>query len=97
MHMTIRKYKIVPAQAEEVIRRVDDNWLDRVAKMPGFVSYHVVRPAEDQLLSVTAFLDEPAAKRGAEASAEWVGERLYDLEVEFEDMVEGPVVVHGGA
>ena len=95
--MTIREYKIDPAQADEIIRRVDDDWLDRLHKTPGFVSYHVVRPADDQLISVTAFLDEQGAKRGAEASAEWVGERLSDLEVKFVDMAAGKVVVHGGA
>ncbi len=95
--MTIREYKIVSGQAEEVIRRVDDDWLDRLAKMPGFVSYHVVRPQEDQLISLTAFLDEEHAKRGAEASAEWVGERLSDLDVQFVEMREGKVVVHGGS
>ncbi len=97
MHMTIRRYTVSPAQADEVIRRVDDDWLDRLHKMPGFVSYHVVRPAPDRLVSVTAYLDEKAARAGAEASAEWVGERLGALEAKFEDMAEGEVVVHGGA
>jgi heme-degrading monooxygenase HmoA len=97
MHMTIRRYTVSPDQAAEVIRRVDDDWLDRLHKMAGFVSYHVVRPAPDQLVSVTAYLNAENAKKGAEASAEWVGERLYDLEVTFEDMTEGEVVVHGGA
>ncbi|TMF84936.1 MAG: hypothetical protein E6I08_14335 [Chloroflexi bacterium] len=97
MHMTIRRYTVAPAQADEVIRRVDDDWLERVHKLPGFVSYHVVRPAPDRLVSVTAYLDADAAHRGAEASAEWVGERLGDLDVKFEDMAEGEVVVHGGA
>ena len=97
MHMTIRRYTVSPAQAEEVIRRVDDDWLDRLHKLPGFISYHVVRPAPDRLVSVTAYLDAAAAQKGAEASAEWVGERLGDLEVKFEDMAEGEVVVHGGA
>lgn len=94
--MTIRRYTVSPPQADEVIRRVDDDWLDRLHKMPGFVSYHVVRPAPDRLVSVTAYLNEEAARKGAEASAEWVGERLGDLEVKFEDMAEGEVVVHGG-
>lgn len=93
--MTIRRYTLPPAQAEEVIRRVDDDWLERLHKLPGFVSYHVVRPQPDRLVSLTAYVDEAAAKRGVEASAEWVGERLFDLDVKFEDMDEGEVVVHG--
>ena len=96
MHMTIRRYTVSPAQAEEVVRRVDDDWLDRLHKMHGFVSYAVLRPAPDRLVSVTTYIDEAAARQGAEASAEWVGERLGDLDVKFEDMAEGQVVVHGG-
>ena len=49
MHMTIREYTIAPGQADEILRRVDDDWLERLHKMPGFVSYHVVRPAEFEM------------------------------------------------
>ena len=97
MYMTIREYKVSPQQADEVIRRVDTNWLEELRKVKGFVSYHVVRTGEDQLVATAAFLDEASAKRGAEASAEWVGQRLLmDLDVEFLGMREGPVVVHEG-
>jgi heme-degrading monooxygenase HmoA len=97
MYMTLRQYRVPAGQMDEVIRRVDDNWLDRVRVLPGFVSYHVVREAEDQLRSVTVFTDEMSAKAAVEASAEWVGERLQDLDVTFVDMHQGPVVVHGGS
>jgi hypothetical protein len=45
---------------------------------------------------LAAFIDEAHGQRGAEASAEWVGERLSDLDVEFVQMRQGPVLVHGG-
>ena len=97
MYMTIREYKVSPQQAEEVIRRVDTNWLEELRKVKGFVSYHVMRPEPDHLIAIAGFLDQVAAKRGAEASAEWVGQRLLmDLDVEFLGMREGPVLVHEG-
>src|SRR5438874_11105594 len=96
MHMTIRRYTVAPAQADEVIRRVDDDWLERVHKLPGFVSYHVVRPAPDRLVSVTPDLDADPAHRGAEAGAGGVGDGLRDLDVKFEEAADGGVVVHGG-
>jgi heme-degrading monooxygenase HmoA len=98
MYMTIREYKVAPQQADEVIRRVDTDWLDELRKVKGFVSYHVVRPEEGRLISIAGFLDQASAKLGAEASAEWVGQRLLlDLDVEFLGMREGPVVVHQGS
>jgi heme-degrading monooxygenase HmoA len=97
MYMTIREYRVPKQQADEVIRRVDTNWVEELRKVNGFLSYHVVRPEEDRLVAIAGFLDEAAAKRGAEASAEWVGQRLMiDLDVEFLGMREGPVVVHEG-
>lgn len=96
MYMTIREYRVVPEQADEVARRVDEMWLDQVSKMPGFSTYHVLKPKPDQLVSVMEFLDEETTERAIEASAEWVGERLFDLDVEFLTMYKGPVVVHGG-
>jgi len=48
------------------------------------------------LTSVSAFLDEKLGRKAAEASAEWVGSNLLDLDVEFMEMWQGPVVVHGG-
>jgi heme-degrading monooxygenase HmoA len=97
MYMTIREYKVSPQQADEVIRRVDTNWVEQLRKVKGFVSYHVVRPDPDRLVAIAGFLDQGSARMGAEASAEWVGQRLLlDLDVEFIGMREGPVVVHEG-
>jgi hypothetical protein len=97
MYMTIREYKVSPQQADEVIRRVDTNWVEELRKVKGFVSYHVVRPGDDRLVAIAGFLDQASAGMGAEASAEWVGQRLLlDLDVEFLGMREGPVVVHEG-
>jgi hypothetical protein len=95
--MLVREYRVSPAQVDEVARRVDSDWLDRVSALPGFISYHVVKTRSDELVSLAAFIDEDAANKAAEASAEWVGAWLMDLDVEFRDMRQGPVLVHGGA
>jgi antibiotic biosynthesis monooxygenase len=97
MFMTIREYRMPPSQIDEVIRRVDEDWLDLVSKMKGFVSYQVVRLGDEGLVSLTNFLDAEDGERAAEASAEWVGAHLMDLDVQFIDMRRGPIVVHGGS
>jgi heme-degrading monooxygenase HmoA len=97
MYMTIREYKVPKQQVDEVIKRVDTNWVEQLRNVKGFLSYHVVRTEDERLVAIAGFLDEAAAKRGAEASAEWVGQRLMiDLDVEFLGMREGSVVVHEG-
>jgi heme-degrading monooxygenase HmoA len=96
MYMTMRHYRVQPGQVDEVARRVDENWLGRVRAMHGFVSYHVFKPADDQLISIATFLDEKTGNAAAEASAEWVGEWLEDVKLEFVEQRQGPVIIHGG-
>ena len=97
MYLTIRHYRVPADQQEEIVRRVDEDWLERVRKMPGFVSYHLVDAEDDHLVSVTTFIDEESGKQAAEASSEWVGERLNDMQIRFVEMRRGPVVVHAGS
>jgi hypothetical protein len=96
MYLTIRHYRVPPSKMAEVVRRVDDMWLDRLSKLDGFETYFVVQEDDSHLTSVSGFLDEKSGRRAAEASAEWVGSNLADLDVEFLEMLQGPVVVHGG-
>ena len=96
MYMTIRHYRVPPTKMTEVVRRVDEVWLDKLSKLQGFESYYVMRADDSHLTSASAFLDESSGRKAAEASAEWVGSNLADLDVEFLEMWQGPVVVHGG-
>ena len=97
MYMTMREYRVQPGQIDEVARRVDDDWLGKIHAMHGFVSYHVFKSDADHLISVATFLDEESGLKAAEASSEWVGERLEDIKIEFIEMLHGPVLIHGGA
>src|SRR5579864_9506496 len=96
MYMTMREYRVQPSELDEFARRVDEQWLGKVRAMHGFVSYHVFQPASDQLVSIATFLDEKSGNAAAEASAEWVGEWLEDVKVEFLEQRQGPVIIHGG-
>ena len=97
MYMTVRHYRVPLDKVEELARRVDDDWLEKVRKMPGFVSYHVFDAEDDHIVSVTAFLDEETGKQAAEASSEWIGEHLSDIPHKFVEMRRGHVIIHGGA
>ena len=39
MYMTIRHYQVPPTKMAEVVRRVDEVWLDKLSKLHGFESY----------------------------------------------------------
>ena len=96
MFMSIRRYRVGPGQRDEVVRRVDEGWTDQLRSEPGFLSYHLVVSDPDELVSMTACLDEQTLARVVQKSAEWVGTRLMGLEVALEDQRLGPVVSHLG-
>ena len=96
MFMNIRRYRIGPGQRDEVVRRVDEGWADQLRNEPGFVSYHLVAAGPEELVSVTACLDEQDLARIVQKSGEWVGVHLLGLEVHLEDQRQGMVASHLG-
>jgi hypothetical protein len=97
MNMTLRHHRVPANQLGEVTRRVDTDWIETMRRLQGFVSAYAVRLGEEQLTLMTAFVDETTAEKGKEATVAWVSQRLMDLDVEFQQAWEGPVVSHAGA
>ncbi len=96
MHASIRRYKVAKGKVDEVVRRVDTNYLPALTKKRAFLGYFVVDVGHDELVSITLFGDEFGIKDATEFSAEWVKEHLDEFSVKREDNFEGKVVVHGG-
>jgi hypothetical protein len=95
MYAIIRRYQLPVSQQEEVIRRVDDSWLEEVRKMQGFQSYYVIKSGPEELMSVTMFLGKDESNASALANRLWQEERLADKEVVLLSTWHGEVVVHG--
>ncbi len=96
MFMSIRRYRIGPGQRDDVVRMVDEGWTDHLRTEPGFLSYYVVATADDELVSITACIDEDALSRVIEKSGEWVGTHLAALDVSLDEGRQGKVVSHLG-
>jgi quinol monooxygenase YgiN len=96
MLMSIRRYRVGPGQRDEVVRMVDEGWTDHLRKEPGFLSYHVVATGPNELVSMTACIDEEALERVIQKSGEWVGTHLMGLDVTLEESRLGQVVSHLG-
>ena len=96
MHASIRRYKVPKGSIDEVVRRVDTNYLPALAKKRAFIGYFVVDVGHEELVTITLFGDEFGTKDATEFSAEWVKEHLHEFNVKREENFEGKVVVHGG-
>jgi Antibiotic biosynthesis monooxygenase len=96
MFMSIRKYQVDPAQRDEVVTMVDEGWTDHLRNEPGFLSYHLVATADNELISMTACLDEDTLEKVIQKSGEWVGTHLSGLDVSLKESHQGKVVSHLG-
>lgn len=96
MFMSIRRYRVGHSKLDEVVNMVDEGWTDQLRKEPGFLSYHVVATEPNELVSMTACIDEEALQRVVQKSGEWVGTHLMGVDVSLVDSRQGQVVSHLG-
>jgi hypothetical protein len=96
MFMSIRRYRVGHGKLDEVVNLVDEGWTDQLRKEPGFLSYHVVATEPNELVSMTACIDEDTLQRVVQKSGEWVGTHLMGVEVSLVDSRQGKVVSHLG-
>jgi heme-degrading monooxygenase HmoA len=96
MFMSIRRYKIDPGQRDQVVRMVDDSWADQLRKQHGFLSYHLVATAPNELVSLTACQDEETLEEVVQKSGEWVGTHLTALNISLVESHLGKVESHLG-
>jgi quinol monooxygenase YgiN len=96
MFMSIRRYRVGHGKLDEVVTLVDEGWTDQLRKEPGFLSYHVVATEPNELVSMTACIDEDTLQRVVQKSGEWVGTHLMGVDVSLVDSRQGKVVSHLG-
>jgi quinol monooxygenase YgiN len=74
MFAAIRYYQADPPSIEEVVRRVQEDFVPLIRDMRGFVSYFILVPSEreEDIVSVSVFEDQQSAEESNRKAAEWV-------------------------
>ena len=97
MYMVIRRYAMQPSQVDEVVRKVDEQYLEKLRLIPGYEGYYVIDSGDGKITSITLSADEDVAKETNRLSKEWVDTWLQDVHLDLVETLEGRVVVHGGS
>jgi hypothetical protein len=97
MYLVIRRYAMEPGKVHEVVRKVDEQYLEKLHHLSGFEGYYVIDSGEGKLTSITVSADKDAARETNKLSKEWVDTWLRDVHLELVETIEGAVVVHGGS
>jgi heme-degrading monooxygenase HmoA len=99
MFAAIRYYQADPPSIDEVVRRVQEDFVPLIRDMRGFVSYFILVPSERQedIVSVSVFEDQQSAEESNRMAVEWVGQNLSELLRPAPEFAGGQVVVYGAS
>jgi quinol monooxygenase YgiN len=96
MFAAIRYYQADPPSIDEVVRRVQEDFVPLIRDMQGFVSYFILVPSEreEDIVSVSVFEDQQSAEESNSKAAEWVAQNLGELLRPSPEFASGQVVVY---
>jgi hypothetical protein len=93
MFAAIRRYHTDPDSLDEVVRKVNEGFVDLISEMPGFVAYFAINAGQGEYGTVSVFEDQDSAEESNRVAEEWVAENLGDL-LPSPDYAAGEVVAY---
>lgn len=97
MYVSIRRYKTNPAVVEELMKRVELDFVPQVRALSGFVAYYGVNAGDGVVAFVNFFDNRGSAEESNNIAARWVKEDAADLFPIPADITAGAVIVHSTA
>ena len=94
MYAAIRRYHTDPDSVDEVARRVNEEFVDMISDMPGFVAYFVINAGQGEIGSVSVFEDQQSAEESNTRAEEWARQSLGELLPTPPDYAAGEVVAY---
>ena len=93
MFAAIRYYRTAPDSVDEVVQQIKEGFVPVIRDTPGFVSYFVLTPRHNEIVSVSVFEDQRGAKESNEKAEEWVRQNLSEL-LPAPEFADGEVAVY---
>ena len=91
MYASVRRYQALDAEA--LLRKVEEEFVERLKTVEGFVGYYVIDGADGTVTSVTIGETEEAVEASTVLAKEWVVERAAHLVASAPDLTTGEVRV----
>jgi hypothetical protein len=77
MHAAIRSYRV--SDIDELVRRAEEQFVEQVKGIDGFVGYYVIDGGDGTGASVTVGETEEAVERSTALARDWVQQNASDL------------------
>ena len=90
-YLTVRRYDGV-TDSKEAARRVKDEFIPLISKLPGFIAYYWVDEGDDIMVSVSVYETREAEEESNRIAAEFVKNHIGPLLPNSPQITAGPVV-----
>jgi hypothetical protein len=77
MHASVRRYRVRDIDA--LVSKVEDEFVDQIKEIDGFVGYYVIDGGDGTAASVTVGEDADAVAESVRLAGNWVRESASDL------------------
>ena len=91
MYIVIKKFH--SSSVDETIENAKSKFLPMISKLPGFISYRVIKSAADVVVSILSFESEAEGKASTVKAFSWVKENGFGLLYQVQEVIEGEVIV----
>ena len=79
MFISVRRYKVDPANVAEISKRAQEGFVQIMKGSPGFVAYYGVDHGNGDVATVSIFESQEQAEESNNRAAGWVKENLAEL------------------
>jgi len=96
MHATIRRYESIDqSRKDEVLKKVDETLLPKLAELPGFNGYSLIDAGDGVMTSVSFFDTAAQADESTRIAANWLRDEKLETALPVAPKItSGDVVVH---
>jgi hypothetical protein len=94
---SIRRYRLHSGSIEDLARKVDEDFADRIAGQPGFASYEFVDCHDGEVMTISLFREAGEAEASRHLAQRWSEESLEEFEFTRSEVLHGEVMVSRAA
>ena len=92
MFISMRYYGYGAGTAQDIGKKVEEEFIPIVSGIDGFVEYYVVDVGDGHITSISIFESKAGAEESDAKAAEWAPDALTDFDVTAPRIAEGEVV-----
>jgi hypothetical protein len=97
MHASMRRIKCMPGKAQEVGRRIEEQFVPQMRAVSGFVAYYLVDLGSDEIASISVFQSQAGADEANQKAGAWTKQNLGDITAGPLEARAGQVLVNAPA